>query len=115
MLADLLGEILGELRGIRAALEQRPGGCAPQVDARHVRVIEALAAIVTDADLPFSTAEVIEHARVDHGLDEALTAAGAMDAGRLGLVFRGLRDLDVDGYRLTRDGRQWRLLRTSCT
>jgi hypothetical protein len=113
VLIDVLGEILCELRAIRAAVEARP---ATAVDDSHARVLAALAAVLSaEPDLPFDCGEVLAHAEVDHALDEALTAAGATDSGRLGLLFRGLRDLDVDGYRLIRDGRQWRLLRTSCT
>lgn len=111
MLLEVLGEILIELRAIRAAVEASPS--APTVDDRARAVLAALAdTLGDDLDVPFTPSEVLRHADTDHALAEALRLAGIRDARKLGCVFRSARDRDLDGLTLRRDGEEWRIDRT---
>ena len=105
---DLLRELVGEVRGLRRDL--MAGRPAP--DERYARLLSALAGAMGDLDLPFDAAEVLDHATVNHALDEALQDAGIRSPAALGAVFRSVRGRDIDGMRLVRDGRSWRLART---
>jgi len=87
----------------------------PPGDARHARLLVALAESMADLDLPFDAAEVLAHRRTSADLDDALTALGIDDTAALGALFRSLRDRDLDSLMLVRDARVWRLRRTCRT
>jgi hypothetical protein len=67
---------------------------------------------MNDLDLSFDASEVLAHSRVDDALDQALRACSCRTISAVGAVFRALRDRDLAGLRLRRDGRLWRLERT---
>lgn len=108
--ADLTAEVRAmrsDLAAVLAALTGRGSG----QDPRHTELLEALAAVVLDDDLAFDCPEVLRHACVDHRLALALEACRATDSESLGLLFRTLKAKAIGGFRLDRDGRQWRLVR----
>lgn len=96
-------------------IEQLLVARGPVGDERHAGLLAALAESMADLDLPFTASEVLRHAAVDHPLGEALRAACEETTTALGTLFREIRGRDVGGLRLVRDGRLWRLERTSCT
>jgi hypothetical protein len=110
---DLLIAIHATLQKILAAVEQpaKAKQRSPTDDGRHQALIEALANAMGDHDLPFTSAEVMRHAGVDHALDQALKAAGVSSTGELGALLRELSRRDLGAWHLTRDGRDWRLAR----
>ena len=63
-------------------------------------------------DLEFTAGEVLDCRRSDCDLDAALVACRIADASKLGALFRELRDREMVGLRIVRDGRGWRLERT---
>ena len=87
-----------------------------EADERLARLLAALAASMGEFDdLPFSTTEVLNHRRQHHELDTALEAIGIRTTQALGNLFRELKGKDLNGLLVIRDGRLWRLVRTSCT
>jgi hypothetical protein len=110
---------LVELRAIRRLLEvlvERQdttslSGVFRPIDPRHV-LLEALAETMEGFDLEFTAEEVLARGESDHGLDAALKACHIEDTAGLGALFRTLRDRELAGLRLIRDGRSWRLART---
>lgn len=109
-LLDVQRQALAELQAIRRALEAHDDR---GLDERHVALLAALAHVMRDLDLEFTSDEVITAAQTDHGLGEALDALQARDAQSLGNVFRDLRDRPCGGFILRRSGRAWLLRRTS--
>ena len=81
-------------------------------DDRRARLLRALAGTMGDLDLPFDVSEVMQAARSDARLNDALEALAIHRTSELGALFRSLRDRDVDGLRLRRDGREWRIERS---
>ena len=84
----------------------------PSVDGLDAAILKALDTAMGDYDLAFSSSEVRAHGESDHALGEALRARGLTDVAAIGARFRELQDRDIDGFRLVRDGRLWRLQRT---
>jgi len=108
---DVQVAILHELQAIHALLERQACGRSSE-DPRHAQLLEALADTMEGFDLEFTTAEVLERRETDFTLDGALQAVRVTDTADLGALFRTLRDREVAGLRLVRDGRAWRLVRT---
>jgi hypothetical protein len=100
-----------EVRALRELLERR----APDTrdDDRHGRLLTQLARAMGGCDLEFTAPEVTDHAGVDHDLAEILRACGVRRTSEVGALFRTLRDRTIGGLRLVRDGRAWRLERST--
>jgi hypothetical protein len=93
-------------------------GAAPKKSTHDAAVIRALAATV--GSVPFTSAEVIVHARVVPALRQALAAARATTARRLGKRLERLADQAVAGVAVTRigeesSGRIWQLVDVTST
>ncbi len=113
---DTQGDALARIEAALGALATRTDlSVSPAVDPRHVAVLTALRDSLDGLDLPFTASEVAGHAEVHHGLAEALRICAATSSEAIGLLFRTLRGVDHGGLTLVRDGRCWRLTRTSCT
>lgn len=108
---DAIEQLLMELLERFGRMEATLAGNAA-ADVRHVNLLAQLEASMDKWDLPFTSGEVIEHSRGHFGLDEALQALGIHSVADCGALFRALRDRDLGGRRLVRDGRSWRLVRT---
>lgn len=108
LILSAVAELTAEVRALRADLA---GRSMAGPDPRHTELLEALGVVVIDGDLSFECSEVLRHAGVDDRLSRALEACRATDTESLGLVFRCLKGKTVNGLRLNRDGRQWRLVR----
>ena len=111
-------DVLSRLERIEANIERLllARESAPVADPRYGRFITSLAGSMDDHDyLPFSASEVLRHRDTDYDLDESLKALHVRNTEDLGVLFRGLRNRDIAGFRLVRDARLWRLVRTSCT
>ncbi len=109
---SLLAAIVAELRGLRADVREVLGTVAASksaVDGRHLRLLEALATAMGDDDLPFTSEEVLHHATIAEPLDQALKACGITSTGELGALLRELARRETGRWKLTRDGRDWRL------
>jgi len=106
--AELLA---GQARILEALLKRRESG---PPDARHARLLAALAEAMEDLDLSFDAGEVLAYARVDHALAEALKGCNVNTTADVGALFRSLRDQHLAGLRILRDGRTWRLERCTC-
>jgi hypothetical protein len=105
-------DAIADLQRRVAALERERRITRRDDDVRYVELLRALGDGMGDLDLAFSAGEVIHHSRVDHQLDVALGACGLRTAAQVGAAFRGLRNRDLNGLRLVRDHRVWRLVRT---
>jgi hypothetical protein len=117
LLAELVAvmrSLVAEVQGLRAdvrATTRRGEFPIPQVHI--VRLYAAIEhALTQTATDEFATAEVIAHGKVDHELSEALRVCRACHTDTLGRLFRSLRDREIGGWRLVRDGDGWRLPRT---
>jgi hypothetical protein len=110
---ELLAAVLDVQREILAVVREKcPAGTRAEDDARHVQLLEVLADTMAPYDVAFEAVEVLNHRATDHALDEALAACRITDTLALGTLFRDLRDRDLGGLRLVREGRSWRLART---
>ena len=108
--ADVLVQILDELRGIRRALERRH---APDTTAE--KLLEAIHAHA--GARPFGASELIRHACLA-GAAELREAIGGMNARQLGRALRRIEGRELGGLILFRDGEDrtglvWRVSRVS--
>lgn len=114
-LVDVQHEILAELRWIRELLERDTSSGRHDEDDRRAQLLQALADTMEGFDLEFTAGEVLDRRESDHELDEALRACRISDTAGLGALFRELRDRELDGITLVRDGRYATQYRNSVT
>lgn len=94
--AELLREVLVELRGIRAALERRSDVDRPEVAALLIAIFEAV------GTRAFSGPELIDYAEVSS--NARLLAACGSNARKLGRIFRRIEGEACAGLRVERVG-----------
>ena len=117
LLAELLAvnrSVLAEIRGLRGDIRMAATKKAlPHGDECYVRLFQAIEdAITQTATMELEAKAVIEHGECDFELSEALKACDVDTTDKLGLLFRSVRDRDINGWRAVRDGDGWRLERT---
>src|SRR4029453_17534878 len=111
---ELLVELISEVRALRLLIESQVTPRTPQGDdAAYCRLLCALEVSGGEFfEAPFAVSDVLDAAQSDQQLASALDELGAPTTSGLGAIFRSLRDRSIDGRRLTRDGRHWRLICT---
>jgi hypothetical protein len=110
-------EVCGELRAIRALLEELLERQAPRRgprDGDDRRVVLEVANVVADAI--FSSGEVVAHAAVAPKLAAALEGADITSPRSLGKLFRRVEGVAIEGVLLERVGEDragllWRIVR----
>jgi hypothetical protein len=122
-LAALLRDVIAELARQSAEQAKQAGvlteivallrrGRGPRDEADQRLLVGILEAI---GDHPFTSSELIEHARVNQALGSVLLGADVVDAHSLGCVLRRLHGSKIRGLRLERtaidrSGARWRVV-----